>query len=217
MSRVAVAKICVVTGLIGFLASCASARPPAPGSERDGPCDDGRCIAGVTNFGKVSANLWRGAKPTAEGFRALEANGVITIVDLESKFEDQTIQHRQADCDLMKGTHLNYVSVPAHEWHPEEEDLVALLKVLGNPRSGIVYVHCAAGENRTGAMVGGYRRVVDGWTVEKTEAEMKAFGVASIWTPANESFIRTLDESEAMRIKALVGAREELPLQGCGK
>ena len=126
---------------------------------------------------------------------------VTTIVDLENKFEDQTIQHRQADCDLMKDTHLNYVNVPAHEWHPEEEDLVALLKVLRNPHSGIVYVHCAAGENRTGAMVAGYRRVVDGWSV----------------TPTNEGFIRTLDEPKAKRIKALVEALEEIPVGGCKK
>jgi len=213
----AIARFRIATALLVVLVLCAWTRSPAQSSDWDGPCDDGKCIAGVTNFGKVSANLWRGAKPTAEGFRALEASGVTTIVDLENKFEDQTIQHREADCDLMEGTHLNYVNVPAHEWHPEEEDLVALLKVLRNPQSGIVYVHCAAGENRTGAMVAGYRRVVDGWSIEKTEAEMKAFGVARFWTPTNERFIRTLDEPQAKRIQARVEAREEIPVGGCKK
>jgi len=60
MNHVAIARFRIATAVA--LALCASTRSPAQSSDWDGPCDDGKCIAGVTNFGKVSANLWRGAK-----------------------------------------------------------------------------------------------------------------------------------------------------------
>jgi hypothetical protein len=47
------------------------------------PCDD--CLVGVENFAKVSRALWRGAQPTAEGFRNLEAAGANTVVSLRTR------------------------------------------------------------------------------------------------------------------------------------
>jgi hypothetical protein len=50
------------------------------------PCDN--CISGVENFAKISPALWRGAQPTAEGFRSLEAAGVKTVINLRGRHDD---------------------------------------------------------------------------------------------------------------------------------
>src|SRR5437763_5029239 len=52
---------------------------PSPQSPLD------RHVPGVANFGFVSADLWRGARPTLLGFTALAAMGVRTVIDLEER------------------------------------------------------------------------------------------------------------------------------------
>jgi hypothetical protein len=46
-------------------------------------------ISGLPNFYSVTPNLYRGAQPTAEGMRALEAMGVKTVLSLRA-FNDDT-------------------------------------------------------------------------------------------------------------------------------
>jgi len=155
-------------------AALVAAPPPA------GPCDD--CVPGVGNFGRVDAALWRGAQPTAEGFRKLEALGVRTVVNL---------RHGHDDRPLLAGTGLAYVNIPCRAWRPRKDQMDAFLKIVRDPARQPVYVHCAQGRDRTGYMVAAYR-MDQGWSAEAAIQEMKRFRFNRVWL-GNPGFLRRME------------------------
>lgn len=168
--------------LVLLLAHGCADRPSRPASRTwPQPCDD--CIAGVANFTKVSPVLWRGAQPTAEGFRGLAAAGAKTIVSLREHHDDY---------ELLAGTKLKYIRIPTHAWDPEEAELVLFLKALENRDNWPVFVHCAEGRDRTGYSVATYRMVAENWSVDDALHEMFDFRFNTIWF-RNPAFLRRLD------------------------
>jgi tyrosine-protein phosphatase SIW14 len=140
---------------------------------------DGRKLAvptndlpGLPNFARVSDGLYRGAQPTVEGFAELKKMGVKTIVNLRSA---------HSDMELLEGLGLAYVDIPFKPWHPEEEDVLAFLKVVSDPRNSPVFVHCQHGADRTGTMVAIYRVAVEGWDMKEAMEELPNFGFHAIW------------------------------------
>jgi len=145
------------------------------------PCDD--FCGGVSNFAKVSPSLWRGAQPTAEGFKHLEAAGVRTVVNLRSDHDD---------APLLADTRLDPVRIEMHAWDPDEDEVVAFLQVAQDPARAPVYVHCAQGRDRTGYCIAVYTMVVEGWGADEAIAEMAAFRFNSLWL-RNKTWLRDLD------------------------
>jgi tyrosine-protein phosphatase SIW14 len=161
------------------------------------PSDD--FCPGVTNFAKVSESLWRGAQPTAEGFRNLEKAGVKTVVNLRSDHDD---------ADLLSGTNLKQVRIGTKAWDPDEDEIVAFLKVVRDRENWPVFVHCAKGQDRTGYCVASYRIVEQGWTPDDAIREMYEFRFNPIWM-RNKSFLRKLDVAgiKARLADSLQGSR----------
>lgn len=145
------------------------------------PCDT--CLPGVENFAKLDGVLWRGAQPTAEGFKALERAGAKTIV---------SFRHDHDDLPLLKGTKLRYLRIPSRAWRAKEAAITQFLKVLEDPANHPVYIHCAQGRDRTGYNAAAYRIVVQGWDAETALKEMHAFRFNTVWV-ANPGFLRNLD------------------------
>lgn len=54
-------------------------------------------------------------------------------------------------------------------------DRERILALLQDPAAGPTLVHCAAGTNRTGLAIGLYRIHVQGWPLDRTMAELRAF------------------------------------------
>jgi len=144
-------------------------------------CDT--CIKGVENFVKVSPVLWRGAQPTPEGFCNLKAEGVKTIVNL---------RHDHDDLPLLACTKLRYFWIKTRAWDPKEEEVVEFLKVLKDEKNLPVFVHCAAGKDRTGYSVATYRIVKQNWTADDAIHEMFDFGYHPWWL-RNPSFLRDIE------------------------
>lgn len=105
-------------------------------------------LPGAGNFWKVSDDLYRGEQPTAEGFREIEKMGIKTDVNLRSFNSDRA---------ELEGTNLDYVHIWSKAWHAEDEDVIAFLKVVADPETHPVFVHCQHGSDRTGMMVAVYR------------------------------------------------------------
>lgn len=174
------------------LAACAT-RPTTPsGHTWPQPCDD--CIAGVPNFSKVTDKLWRGAQPDPhdpEVFKRLAARGVKTVIDLRNDHDDFA---------ALQGSGLGYARIPMRAWHPEEEDIVLFLatlkRALADPQRWPVYVHCAAGKDRTGYAIAAYRIIEQGWDADSAIEEMFDFRYNPIWF-GNPTFLRHLAEHRA--------------------
>lgn len=176
--------------LVLFLGSGLWAAQEVPSAQAE-PCDT--CVPGIENFAKVSEALWRGAQPTAEGFRQLEAMGARTIV---------SFRHDHDDLAMMKGTRLQYLRIPSRAWHPTRANLVKFLKVVEDPANWPIYIHCAQGRDRTGYNAAAYRMVFQGWTAETALREMRLFRFNRIWV-GNPGFLKALDvEDMRTRMKA---------------
>jgi tyrosine-protein phosphatase SIW14 len=181
------------------------AAPPMPGPAPTRPMarhvvaatpdDDFR--PGVANFAKVSPTLWRGAQPTAEGFKNLEAAGVKTVVNLRSDHDD---------VPLLAGTRLAPVRIAMRAWAPHEDEVVAFLEVAQDPARAPVYVHCAQGRDRTGYCIAAWRMVVEGWSADEAIAEMEAFHFNSLWR-RNKDWLRDLDVERIRKRMAEDAAR----------
>jgi len=147
-------------------------------------------LPGAPNLHKVSDDLYRGAQPTAEGFRALQQLGIRTVVDLRAFHDDK---------DELGGVPLEYVHINSHAWNAEDEDIVAFLKVATDKSRAPVFVHCLHGADRTGTAVAAYRIVVQGWSKEEALMEMTQGGFNFHGWPNLVSYIRKLDVERIRR------------------
>jgi protein tyrosine phosphatase (PTP) superfamily phosphohydrolase (DUF442 family) len=142
-------------------------------------------ISGLPNFYSVTPNLYRGAQPTAEGMRALEAMGVKTVLSLRA-FND--------DDSLLPQTRLAHPRIRFKTWHPEDEDVVRFLRIVTDPNNAPVFVHCRYGSDRTGTMIAIYRIAVQNWDREEAIREMVegGYGFYPMWENL-KTYLRRLD------------------------
>lgn len=107
-------------------------------------------VAGVPNFADVDGRVARGAAPSRQGYAALAARGVRTVVDLraEDDLPDESAH--------LAALGMRLVRLPIRDGQlPTDEQVNTFLsEVADSP--GRVFVHCGAGVGRSGAMVGSY-------------------------------------------------------------
>lgn len=156
-------------------------------------------LPGLPNFAKVSDKLYRGAQPTREGFLALKSMGVKTVVSLRMLHSDR---------EMLEGTGLQYLRIEAKAWHPEDEDIARVLKIIEDPKNQPVFVHCQHGADRTGALVASYRIVEEGWTIDDAAAELPHFGYHPVWTEVM-SYLKSFDRA-SMQAKIAKLSPEDL-------
>lgn len=131
-------------------------------------------MPGVGNFHKVSDTLYRGAQPSDEGFQNLAKLGVKTVIDLRGSEHSMADEQRVVEAAGMK-----YVSIPMKGMHtPSEDQISSALKVINDPASGPVFVHCKRGADRTGAVVACYRIGHDKWDNGKALDEASKIGMS---------------------------------------
>ena len=154
-------------------------------------------LPGVTNFHKVSDDLYRGAQPTNEGMKELEKLGIKTIVNFRSEHPDK---------EELKNTHLNYVYIPLTTDDPDIKDIAFFLKVINDSSNLPVFVHCRYGADRTGMMCAIYRTIEQNWTRQEAVEEMTkgGFGFHSIWTNLAD-YVKKMDIDEIRQMQTNEG------------
>lgn len=140
---------------------------------------------GLPNLHRVSDDLYRGAQPTAEGFRELQAMGVKTVINLRFNYNER---------EKIAGTNLAYEEIPMNAWHTKDEDVVRFLQLLTDKEQAPFFVHCQHGADRAGVLTGVYRIVIQGWTKDEAIAEMSrgGFGFHGMWQNLVE-YLQNLD------------------------
>lgn len=156
--------------------------------------------AAITNSCVVADGvLWRGGKPSAEGAAALAGLGVRSVVNLEWLHSDLAAF---AAVRSAPGAEIEYFRVP--EWEPNvvlapdrlDEHVAQFLAIVRTqPRP--VYVHCRAGQNRTGVMVGAYRIIEQQMPVEQAIEEMGRY--QGFWFEQDAAYLRQLQPGSARR------------------
>ena len=174
--------LCLAFTLALMGTCCASRSTTAPAAmERDATSATPLSEPGLPNLHRVTPNLYRGAQPTAEGFRRLKEMGIRTVVNLRSEHSDRA---------EFKGSDLDLVEIPTRAWGVADDKVVAFLKVALDPARQPVFVHCQHGADRTGLMVAAWRVAACGWTKDEAIREMTegGFGYHSIWKDLIEDF-----------------------------
>lgn len=130
-------------------------------------------IPGLSNIGRVAPGVFRGAQPGKDGYAALKAMGIKTVIDM------RTTESEKAQ---VEAAGMRAIAVPiqmARNGLKEKVDKVVAL--MADPANQPVYVHCRHGQDRTGITVAAYRMKQQGWSLADAEAEMQAFGFNDVW------------------------------------
>lgn len=123
---------------------------------------------GVSNFGEVTPNLYRGGLLNITGLKALAKMGITIVVDTHAN--DSSEEKAASNLGMQ------YVAIPWHCPWPKDQVFAKFLKLLRENKGKKVFVHCRLGDDRTGMMVAAYRMAEEGWTAEEAMNEMRSFG-----------------------------------------
>jgi len=132
----------------------------------------------IPRFIKVSDGLYRGGQPVRGGFEFLKKQGVKTVINLREENDEE---------GAVRGLGLNYIHLPmtVNPFSGSRIPEVAIQKyfeIINDPANLPVFIHCQRGADRTGAMVGFYRIVVQGWEGTKAYKEARDIGMR-FWYP----------------------------------
>lgn len=123
----------------------------------------------VSNFGKVTDTYYRGAQPKEDEYADLANLGIKTIIDLRDDPKD----YAKA---VVEKLGMKYVNLPMSDKSYPASDAADKFLSLVNDQSNLpVYVHCAGGRHRTGAMTAVFRMKVQGWDIDRAYDEMKDY------------------------------------------
>ncbi|MFC9975074.1 tyrosine-protein phosphatase [Spirillospora sp. NPDC127200] len=107
-------------------------------------------LPGVHNLTRVDERVWRGAAPTAAGYRALAERGVRTVVDLRAE-RDARVPH-----EVVAPLGLAVLRLPVRDGQTPTAAQVDRFLAAVREAPGTVFVHCGAGVGRTGSMAAAY-------------------------------------------------------------
>lgn len=129
----------------------------------------------VDNFGQVTEFYFRGGQPKDEAYDQLAAIGVKTIIDLRDDPKDYARR-------LTEQAGMKYINFPLDDkGYPPPDAATKFLALVNDRENWPVYVHCAGGRHRTGAMTAVFRMTVQGWDVNRAYEEMKDYDFYTRW------------------------------------
>jgi len=130
---------------------------------------------GVDYAAEVAPGLWRGSQPSTGTIAWLKQRGIRTVINLRQfRFREER--------ELVTAAGMQYEHIPLDASDaPSEENVRRFLSLVTDPARRPIYVHCAHGVDRTGAMVAVYRMEIEGWSNAAAYEEMKVFGAHRLW------------------------------------
>lgn len=139
----------------------------------------------LSNFYRVSENLYRCDQPNKKAMLEIEKLGIKTVLNLRNRTND----NQEA-----KTTSLITKRVAINAWKMDYLELIKCLKIIQISESPIA-VHCLHGSDRTGVVVAAYRMVFQNWSKEKAIEEFlePEFGFHSKWFSNLEQLLINLD------------------------
>jgi len=123
----------------------------------------------IKNFGCINGTFYRGAQPKERDYADLAAMGVKTVIDLQRN-------GKEGEQSLVEAQGMKFYRIPMSDSEtPSAAHAELFLKLVNDPANQPVFVHCAGGRHRTGAMSAIYRITHDGWSADQAFLEMKRY------------------------------------------
>ena len=146
-----------------------------PNDKDAAPSKASVAMVDVENFGQVTEFYYRGAQPKGDGYDQLAAIGVKTIIDLRDDPKDYARK-------LAEQAGMKYINFPLDDkGYPPPDAASKFLALVKDQENWPVYVHCAGGRHRTGAMTAVFRMTVQGWDADRAYEEMKDYDFYTRW------------------------------------
>jgi protein tyrosine/serine phosphatase len=167
---------------------------------------------GIGNFYKVDEHVYRGAQPTAEGFKYLAKLGVKTVLDLRGPDGFSAEEAR-----LVTALGMHYVNVPMTGLTPPtDSQIVKILFLLEDHQSGGVFVHCRRGADRTGVVIAAYRIDHDHWNNSQALKEAMSCGMAFLQLPRQIYILHFQPRSDVKSAQTASGPSDPAKFQSTG-
>ena len=152
---------------------------------------------GLPNFYKVDDHVYRGAQPSADGFKKLAQMGVKTIVDLRGPEHSEAEEKR-----IVEQAGMHYVAIPMKGMRtPTETQVSSALALMNDSNAWPVFIHCRRGADRTGAIVACYRIQHDRWDNARALREARNNGM-SFFQLALQRYVLGYDAGAVMAADA---------------
>jgi protein tyrosine/serine phosphatase len=161
-------RLSLISGAAASVVIALAVLSSAQGDQRNKSTDkSSKCQ--IKNFGCLNEKFYRGAQPKEQDFADLAAMGVKTIIDLQMSGEER-------EQGLVEAHRMKFYRIGMSDKNqPGPEQVSLFLKIVNDPANQPVFVHCAGGRHRTGAMIAIYRMTHDGWTADQAYKEMKQY------------------------------------------
>lgn len=151
----------------------------------------------IINFGRMDDRFFRGGQPEPGDYAALKELGVNTVIDLRN---DPTAYEKNE----VESLGMRYVNIPMSGWkYAKDSQVDQVMKLINDPATGVIYLHCKAGRHRTGLAGAVYRLENYGWDYGTAYKEMKNYNYSS-W-PVHYN-IKTYVQDYFKKNKSKVGA-----------
>ena len=174
MKRRVISRRIQQTALATMIA-CSLMLPAFAGAGQKNDFTRGKATVNIKNFGKINDNIYRGGQPRDENYRELVAFGIKTIVDLRKDHEPDA----KSEAEKAGLRYINLAMAPKS--YPSADAANRFVEIVNNEANWPVYVHCAGGRHRTGAMFAVYRMKVDAWDIGQAYQEMKDYDFYTSW------------------------------------
>jgi tyrosine-protein phosphatase SIW14 len=139
----------------------------------------------LPNFHTVVPGIWRSARPQETGIEELVKQGLKTVISLD---DDATFLSQEAQ--WASGLKISFdedTIYPNSAVDPAVVDDALSVMVSSGPESPLL-IHCYAGEDRTGMVVGLYRVLVQHWEPADAYKEMLYYGFHPSWAELDQYF-----------------------------
>lgn len=140
----------------------------------------------IPNFYTVSPGIYRGAQPTAEGWKYLQSIGVRCVIKLNTEQEGSDAFAEKLNMEVIR------IPITTAQQTVDRPSVSALRRGLMRVTTNGTYIHCGSnlrtsskiyrlldaqgGQDRTGLFIGLYRVKAQGIPKQAAYAEMKAYG-----------------------------------------
>ncbi len=148
--------------LTAFIFSCVTTPKYASLAERPSNWAIPIVSEHLENCFKISEKLIRCAQPTKQGFTALEAMNVKTVINLRQFHSDES---------KLEHTTLKLIDMPLATLNVSDSQIKEILSEIENS-DGPVVIHCWHGADRTGTVSAAYRISKQKWTNAQALEEM---------------------------------------------
>jgi protein tyrosine/serine phosphatase len=140
-----------------------------------------QAVPGVTidNFHRMTPYLYRGARPQAPGVEELKKLGIDLVIDLQDTLIHVVRPEKFDEKAAVEAAGMQYLSKPINPVLGVKPDRIQnILDRIEEARTkGLkVYIHCLAGQDRTGFVAAFHRVKVEGWEPERAHAEWLRYG-----------------------------------------